>query len=82
MHHALSDVVSLHPPLNLVKFNFLASHAELEIVLVCLDDISLLVVSDDGLHLVWFDVLVELPLGQTRPVLAYPGKTVSLDAVQ
>ena len=82
MHHALSDVVSLHPPLNLVKFNFLASHAELEIVLVCLDDISLLVVSDDGLHLVWFDVLVELPLGQTRPVLAYPGKTVSLDIMK
>jgi len=82
MHHALSDVVSLHPPFDLVWFDFLTSDAEFERRSARLDEVSLLAKSDNSLHLVGFDVLVKLPLSQTRPVLAYPGKTVSLDAVQ
>ena len=74
--------MSLHPSLNLVKFNFLASHAKFEVVFVRLDEASLLATSDDSLHLVRFDVLVKFPLSKARPVLAYPGKTVSLYAVK
>jgi len=65
-----------------MRFDFLASHAKRKIILVCLDEVSLLAVSDNGLHLVRFDVLVKLPLCKTRPVLAYPGKTVSLDIMK
>jgi len=82
MHNALSDVVSLHPPFDLVWFDFLTPYAEFESRFARLNKVSLLAMSDDGLHLVWFDVLVELPLGQTRPVLAYSENAVSLDAME
>ena len=65
-----------------MRFDFLASHAKRKIILVCLDEVSLLAVSDNGLHLIRFDVLVELPLGQARPVLAYSENAVSLDTME
>jgi len=82
VQHAIHDIVSFHPSLNLIRFDVLASHTEVKIVLVCLDEVSVLAVSDNGLHLIRFDVLVELPLGQARPVLAYSENAVSLDTME
>jgi hypothetical protein len=77
IYHALLDVVPLHISFNLLCFDFFTSNAELESSLVSLDKGSLLAMSDYSLHLLWFDVLVELPLTQTRSVLANPEQLVS-----
>jgi len=79
MHSALYDVVSLHPPFDFLWFDYLTSYAESESRLARLNKVSLLAMSDDCLHLVWFYVLVKLPLSQARSVLAYSAKSVSLD---
>lgn len=66
-----------HPSLNLLGFDFSTSYTEFETTLTCVDKVPLLAMSYDGLHFFWFDVLVELPLGQTRSVLANPVLLVS-----
>ena len=82
IYHALTKVVSLHPSLNLLRFDFLTSHTEPETTLICIDKAPLLAMSYDGLHLFWFDILIQLPLSQMRSILTNPVQLISLVMMQ
>jgi hypothetical protein len=54
--------VPLHPPLDLLQLYLAASHLERELALIGLDELPLLALSHDRLHLLRLDVLVLAPL--------------------
>jgi len=64
--------VPLHPPVNLLRLYLAASHLEHERALVGLDELSLLSLSHDRLHLLRLDVLVVVPLADARSILPWP----------
>jgi hypothetical protein len=65
-------VVPLHPPLDLRRLYFAASHLEHELAFVSLDELPLLTLSHDRLHLLRLNVLVLAPLADARSVLPKP----------
>jgi hypothetical protein len=59
----------LHPSLDLLPIYFVASHLEYQSALVRLDELPLLTLSHDRLHLLRLDILVLIPLADARSVL-------------
>lgn len=70
IQRAFHSIVPFQPPLNISWLDFLSPHTELEVPLVAFNKAPLLAKSDYSLHLLWFDVLVELPASQARSILA------------
>jgi hypothetical protein len=61
--------VTLHPSINLLAVYFVASDFEHELALVRLDELPLLMLSHDCLHLLRFDIFILTPLADARSVL-------------
>lgn len=75
---AVRYAVPLHPPLDLRRLYFATSHLKHEVFLLSLDELPLLTLSHNRLHLLRLEILVLAPIADARSVLSKPANVSAL----
>jgi hypothetical protein len=76
IYHVLRNALPLHPPLDFLSWHLASSNSKFEFPFISFHKLPSLSLLHHHLHLIWFDVLVQAPLAQSRSILPNPS-TVS-----
>jgi hypothetical protein len=76
---AFGNLIPFHPSINFLWIHFIVSDRKDKLLFVSLDKFPFKPFPNNGLHLLRFDILVQVPLTYACSVLSYPVYVVRKD---